>query len=210
MRHTFLSLLLVVPLWGQNLDVAPTKPVGPPNIESALWDLAAPSAAKLTRAADGPRVVVILVPSAGVAVAIDTTTFAALGVDILAQSKSLMRVSVPAAALRAVSELPSVAFVRRPRRPHAQQTLSEGVALIRALENHAAGAKGQGVKVAVIDGGFKGADKLRDDMPVRRWFRDYTGTGIYAGTDAHGTACAEIVHDVAPEAELYLYKVMRI
>ena len=121
-----------------------------------------------------------------------------------------MRVSVPTASLRAVSELPSVAFVRRPHRPHEQQTLSQGVALIRALENHATGAKGQGVKVAIIDGGFKGADKLPEDMPVRRWFRDYTYTGIYAGTDTHGTACAEIIHDVAPEAELYLYKVADI
>ena len=196
-----------MPLWGQDLDVAPAKPVGPSNIESALWELAAPSAAKPTRVADGPRVVVILVPAAGLAATIDTTSFAAFGVEILAQSKSLMRVSVPTALLRAVSELPSVAFVRRPHRPHAQQTLSEGVALIRALENHAAGAKGQGVKVAIIDIGFKGADKLREDIPVRRWFRDYTGTGIYAGTSAHGTACAEIIHDVAPEAELYLYKV---
>ena len=207
MRHIFLFLLFAVPLWGQDLDVAPAKPVGPPNIESALWDLAVPSAAKPTRAADGPRVVVILVPAAGFSATIDTTSFAAFGVEILAQSKSLMRVSVPTAALRAVSELPSVAFVRRPYRPHAQQTLSEGVALIRARENHAAGAKGQGVKVAVIDGGFKGADKLPRDIPIRRWYRDYTRTGIYAGTDAHGTACAEIIHDVAPEAELYLYKV---
>ena len=207
MRPPFLFLLFAVPLWGQDLDIAPAKPVGPSNIESALWELAVSSAAKPTRAADGPRAVVILVPVAGVAATIDTTVLAALGVEILAQSKSLMRVSVPTASLRAVSELPSVAFVRRPRRPHAQQTVSEGVARIRALEHHAAGAKGQGVKVAIIDGGFKGADKLRDDMPVRRWFRDYTHTGIYAGTDAHGTACAEIVHDVAPEAELYLYKV---
>ena len=199
-----------MPLWGQDLDIAPAKPVGPSNIESALWELAASSAAKPTRAADGSDVVVILVPAAGLATTIDTTSFAAFGVEILAQSKSLMRVSVPAASLRAVSELPSVAFVRRPHRPHAQQTLSEGVALIRALENHAAGAKGQGVKVAIIDGGFKGADKLHEDIPVRRWYRDYTGTGIYAGTSAHGTACAEIVHDVAPEAELYLYKVADI
>ena len=199
-----------MPLWGQDLDIAPAKPVGPSNIESALWELAASSAAKPARVADGPRVVVILVPATGMAVTIDTTAFAVLDVEILARSKSLMRVSVPTASLRAVSELPTVAFVRRPRRPHAQQTLSEGVALIRAFENHAAGAKGQGVKVAVIDGGFKGADKLRDDMPVRRWFRDYTGTGIYAGTDAHGTACAEIIHDVAPDAELYLYKVADI
>ena len=210
MRHIFLFLLFAVPLWGQDLDVAPAKPVGPPNIESALWDLAAPSAAKPTRTADGPRVVVILVPAAGAAGTIDTTTFADLGVKILAQSRSLMRVSVPAASLRAVSELPSVAFVRRPHRPHAQQTISEGLALIRAFEKHAAGAKGQGVKVAIIDGGFKGADKLHEDIPVRRWFRDYTRTGIYAGTDAHGTACAEIIHDVAPEAELYLYKVADI
>ncbi|MCY4603999.1 MAG: S8 family serine peptidase [Gemmatimonadetes bacterium] len=172
-----------------------------------LWDLAAPSAAKPTRAKAGSDVVVILVPAAGTAATIDTTAFAAFGVEILAQSKSLMRVSVPTASLRAVSELPSVAFVRRPRRPHAQQTYSEGLALIHARENHAAGAKGQGVKVAIIDGGFKGADKLHEDIPVRRWYRDYTGEGIYAGVDAHGTACAEIIHDVAPEAELYLYKV---
>ena len=210
MRYTFLFFFFAVPLWGQDLDVAPTKPVGPPNIESTLWELAVPSAAKPTHAADDSDVVVILVPAAGLASTIDTTTFADLGVEILARSKSLMRVSVPAASLRAVSELPSVAFVRRPRRPHAQQILSEGVALIRALENHATGAKGQGVKVAIIDGGFKGADKLPEDIPMRRWFRDYTGTGIYAGTDAHGTACAEIIHDVAPEAELYLYKVADI
>ena len=210
MRHTVLCLLFAVPLWGQDLDIAPAKPVGPANIESALWELAASSAAKPTRAADGSDVVVILVPAAGLATTIDTTSFAAFGVEILAQSKSLMRVSAPAASLRAVSELPSVAFVRRPHRPHAQQTLSEGVALIRALENHAAGAKGQGVKVAIIDVGFKGANKLREDMPVRLWPRDYTSTGIYAGTSAHGTACAEIIHDVAPEAELYLYKVADI
>ena len=207
MRYTSLFLLFALPLWGQDLDVASVKPVGPPNLQSALWELATPSAAKLAHAKAAPRVVVILVPAAGAAATIDTTSFSTLGVEILAQSKSLMRVLVPAASLRAVSELPSVAFVRRPHRPHAQQTLSEGLALIRALENHAIGAKGQGVKVAIIDGGFKGAKDLQEDMPESWWYRDYTGEGIYAGTDAHGTACAEIVYDVAPEAELYLYKV---
>ena len=207
MRYIFLFLLFALPLWGQDLDIAPAKPVGPPNLQSALWELATPSAAKPTHAKADPRVVVILVPAAGAAATIDTTSFAALGVEILAQSRSLMRVSVPVASLRAVSELPSVAFVRRPQRPHAQQTLSEGLALIRAPENHAIGVKGQGVKVAIIDGGFKGAKELGEDMPESWWYRDYTGEGIYAGTDAHGTACAEIIYDVAPEAELYLYKV---
>ena len=200
----FVVLLFAVPLWGQDLGVAPAKPVGPPKLASALWAQAA--AAKPARAAS-PREVVVLVPAAGAAAAIDTTALAALGVEILAQSQHLMRASVPTASLRAVSELPSVAFVRRPHRPHAQQTVSEGLARIRAFEHHAAGATGQGVKVAVIDGGFKDADRLTDDLPVRRWQRDYTGEGIYARTNAHGTACAEIIHDVAPAAELYLYKI---
>ena len=117
-----------------------------------------------------------------------------------------MRVSVPASSLVAVAELPGVRFVRRPYRPHVQQTRSEGVSRIGALANHSAGVKGQGVKVAVIDGGFKGADKLSRDMPGF-WWVDFTGEGIYAGDDVHGTACAEIIHDVAPEAEFYLYKV---
>ena len=39
------------------------------------------------------------------------------------------------------------------------------------------------------------------------WYYDHTGEGIYAGESVHGTACAEIIYDMAPEAELYLYKV---
>ena len=117
-----------------------------------------------------------------------------------------MRVSVPASSLLAVSELPGVRFVRRPHRPHSQGTISEGASRIGALANHSAGVKGQGVKVAIIDGGFKGANKLSGDMPARWSYYDYTGEGIYAGDSVHGTACAEIIHDVAPEAELYLYK----
>ncbi len=119
-----------------------------------------------------------------------------------------MRVSVPASSLLAVSELPGVRFVRRPYRPHAQQiVLSEGGALIKAYDNYFEGVRGQGVKVAVIDGGFKGADELSGNMPASWWYFDYTGEGIYAGEIVHGTACAEIVHDVALEAEIYLYKV---
>ena len=56
---------------------------------------------------------------------------------------------------------------------------------------------------------LRGLDQLPGDMPARvGGYYDFTGEGIYAGErTVHGTACAEIVHDVAPEAELYLYKV---
>ncbi len=207
MTALFLGVLGYVPLWGQNLNFTPDRPDGPAKIQSALWDLATPGAAKPTRDLQD-TVVVILVPHLGQASAsIDTSSLAALGGKVLAQSKSLMRVSVPAASLLAVSELPGVRFVRRPYRPHAQQIIfSEGGVLIKAYDNYFEGVRGQGVKVAVIDGGFKGADELPGNMPTF-WWRNYTSEGIYAGEDVHGTACAEIIYDVAPEAELYLYKV---
>ena len=81
-------------------------------------------------------------------------------------------------------------------------------ALIKAYDNYLEGVRGQGVKVAIIDGGFKGVrtnylETCRrvggiSTIPVK----EYT-----LAKDVHGTACAEIVHDVAPEAELYFYKV---
>ena len=209
MTALFLGVLGQVPLWGQNLDFAPDKPDGPAKIQSALWELAIPGAAKPIRDVQD-TVVVILVPHLGQASAsIDTSSLAALGGRVLAQSKSLMRVSVLASSLLAVSELPGVRFVRRPYRPHAQEeTWSEGRRLIKAYDNYLEGVRGQGVKVAIIDLGFKGARHLPGDMPARWWSRDFTGEGIYTDDESvHGTACAEIIHDVAPEAEFYLYKV---
>ena len=209
MTALFLGVLGYIPLWGQNLDFTPDKPDGPAKLQSSLWELATPGAAKLTRDLQD-TVVVILVPQLGQASAsIDTSSLAALGGRVLAQSKSLMRVSVPASSLLAVSELPEVRFVRKPHRPRSQVTISEGVSRIGALANHSAGVKGQGVKVGIIDSGFKRADQLGLDMPARSRLRghDFTGEGLYAGEDSHGTACAEIIHDVAPEAELYLYKI---
>ena len=208
MTALFLGILGYVPLWGQNIDFTPDRPDGPAKIQSSLWELATLGAAKPTRDLQD-TVVVILVPHLGQASAsIDTSSLAALGGRVLAQSKSLMRVSVPASSLLAVSELPGVRFVRRPYRPHAQQiVLSEGGALIKAYANYLEGVRGQGVKVAVIDEGFKGANQLPEDMPARWRYRANTREEMYAGESVHGTACAEIIYDVAPEVELYLLKV---
>ena len=208
MTALFLGVFGYVPLWGQNIDFTPEKPDGPANIQSALWELATPGAGKRVGGLQD-TVVVILVPHLGQGSAsIDTSSLAALGGRVLAQSKSLMRVAVPASSLLAVSEMPGVRFVRKPYRPQAQ-VLSEGIFSIGVPDNYFAGVRGQGVKVAIIDEGFKGAhpDSLPGDMPARWRYLDYTGEGIYAGDSVHGTACAEIIYDIAPEAELYLYKV---
>ena len=200
-------------LWAQSLDFAPPRPDGPAKIQSSLWGLATMDPAAKPLGPDGTaqmheRVVVILVPNPGKeSASIDTTSLASLGGKVLATSRSLMRVSVPPSSLLAVSEMPGVSFVRRPYRPHPQQTLSEGGALINAWENHFAGVRGQGVKVAIIDGGFKMADQLGQEMPESWWYLDYTDEGMYAGDSVHGTACAEIVYDVAPAAEFWFIRI---
>ena len=217
-RRAVILILAIIPsiagnvpmAWAQSLDFAPPRPEGSAKIQSSLWDLAAMGQApKPTGLATQDTVVVTLVPHLGQGSAsIDTSSMAALGVRVLARSKSLMRVSAPAPSLLALSELPGVRFVRKPIRPHArEETWSEGGWLIKAYENLQEGFTGQGVKVAVVDVGFGGANELAGDMPARTPYRDYTGEGIYADENVHGTACAEIVHDMAQGAELLLLKV---
>ena len=201
-------------LRSQSLDSTPPAPEGPAKIQSSLWNLTATgqAAAKPADSAAEDTVVATLVPYPGQGcISIYTSSFPELGVQALARSRSLMRVSIPATSLLAVSELPGVGQVREPYRPHPLTTTSEGAQRIGASANHRAGVRGRGVKVAVIDVGFRGADRLPEDLPESWRTRDYTGEGIYAGDEhrrhRHGTACAEIVYDVAPEAELYLLKV---
>lgn len=151
---------------------------------------------------------VIIEPERGVgSSAIDRSALASTGAVILAESQHLIRAAVPQGALTEVADLPGVRYIRRPWRPLRDATISEGVGRIGVEADHARGVLGNGVQVAVVDGGFAGADRLPDDMPETWFYRDYTGDGIYSGTDSHGTACAEIIYDIAPEAELTLIRI---
>ena len=61
--------------------------------------------------------------------------------------------------------------------------------------------------MAIIDRGFQGANLLRgSDLPESFAWEDYTEEGMFAGDEVHGTACAEIIHDLAPDAKLTLLK----
>lgn len=215
----FMALAGYAPLLlAQSLDFAPPKPQGPAKIQSSLWDLAtegnvAPKPVERDGSRDRPGgVVVTLVPYPGKgSSSIDPSSFAELGIEVLARSNSLLRVSAPGHSLPALSRLAGVGFVREPFQPILRSTISEGAARIGARVKHREDVRGKGARVAIIDAGFKGADRLGRDMPESWRYRDFTGKGIYAGDDhsrhRHGTACAEIVHDVAPDAELALLKV---
>jgi len=100
------------------------------------------------------------------------------------------------------------AGVDRVRRPytHIENSVSgEEVSVALAAAWHQKGFTGNGIKVAIIDGGFKGlADRqAAGDLPSNVVTQDLCG-GELGTADDHGTAVAEIVHEMAPDAQLYL------
>ena len=92
-------------------------------------------------------------------------------------------------------------------RAQIARTISEGVAVTGADRWHAAGITGQGIKIGVIDGGFYGYEALLGSgLPARVTARPFNAANALATDESeiHGTAVAEIVHGMAPGADLYL------
>lgn len=218
--------LLIALLWitsasAQNLDLEQVENRESPGIESALlsvyqaWASDRPALAKRTALQYSShikptgKIVVILEPESNYDISqISIADLENLNAEVLAQSKSLMRVAVPISNLPRLTDIPGVSFVRTPMKPNLNRITSEGVVNTQATTVHALGIRGAGVKVGIIDYEFGKTLEAggQGDLPSTWRYVDYTDEGIYTG-DAHGTACAEIVHDMAPDAELVLIKV---
>lgn len=72
--------------------------------------------------------------------------------------------------------------------------------------------KGKGVKVGIIDGGFINLQALldagvlpKDLVVLRNPLPEQLAKKYPLGVDIHGSAVAEVIHEIAPEATLYLY-----
>ncbi len=148
------------------------------------------------------RVIVEALPVRGAAAAIAAR---ALGGRVETTYGDLVQVLAPLGMLEALADTQAVRFVRQPLRASPAVT-GQGVGLINASGWQAAGVDGAGTKVAIVDLGFAGySSLLGTELPASvvthscRADADITGGGV-----VHGTAVAEIVHEVAPGASLYL------
>jgi subtilisin family serine protease len=146
-----------------------------------------------------------------------------LGAKVFSAHRDRMSVGVPVEMVRQqlatgeagavfgeLTEIEHVIAVRLPEPmiPDGSAIDGEGIGVIDADAWHDAGITGRGLKVAVLDGGFWGyEDLLGEELPETvtfvRFGPDRTAEMPDAGK-VHGTACAEIVHEIAPEAELFL------
>ncbi len=87
-----------------------------------------------------------------------------------------------------------------------QPITSEGVRVIGADKWHAVGYTGKGMKIGILDQGFDGyRDLLGRELPASVKAQSFVpGIDVDQTGVSHGAAVAEVIHDVAPDAELYL------
>jgi subtilisin family serine protease len=121
----------------------------------------------------------------------------------------------PGAVFAQLTELQHVIRIQLPKllkpgtlhlKPHAQTT-GQGVQLIGAEAWHAAGLTGTDVRVGILDCGFKGYTALLGvelpiDVEVKTFVRGLSDPNL--SQEKHGTAVAEIMHEVAPDAQLFM------
>ena len=128
------------------------------------------------------------------------------GARIEAHVGGLVQAIVPATRLEAVAAVPGVRFVRRPSYQQLDAIPGEEVPASNALASIQKGWTGKGVKVAILDGGFGGYQQriAEGELPSNVKVQDFCGGGHFITNTNHGTAVAEIVHEMAPGATLYL------
>jgi hypothetical protein len=138
----------------------------------------------------------------------------ALGGRIDAHSRSYTRLLIPLSRLQQFASAFPDQQLRTsiPVRPAfgLGSVVSESVSLTSADGYQAGNLTGKGVKVAVVDLGFKGLANAisAGELPGSTVDFDFTGTGIDIQTGTvHGVGVAEHVADIAPDIELYCLKV---
>jgi hypothetical protein len=131
----------------------------------------------------------------------------------------LLEVDVQASKRTQLEKLGFVRAVQQPMYGTPSGSLdSEGLEAIGSDIANAAGLTGAGIKVAVIDSEWQSLQATIDAnelpaIPVNMQIRVKTGGVVVPSTAAngngqreHGTAAAEVVHEVAPDASLLIYR----
>lgn len=145
---------------------------------------------------------------------IDPQYLKAYGAEIIKGFDNVLKVRVPVKNLKSLADnIREISFIKLPD-TFVPSVLSEGVQLTGAATQHTSGNTGSGVKAAVIDSGFDNLSSavFSGELPDDATFIDCTGsscssTAFSFETSPHGTAVAEIIHDMAPGAQLYLIKI---
>ena len=108
--------------------------------------------------------------------------------------------SVSAAVLCLALSLPGLSTASSP----AARERARHLAQLGADRWQAAGFRGKGVTIAILDTGFRGwRDHLGKALPARVTTRSFRADGNLEARDSqHGILCGEVIHAIAPDAAL--------
>ena len=204
-----------------------------PKLDSAMASLAAVAKVSTEEAANlaksrllrlsGNRVhVQIIIQASGLEKVAEAVAKAGGEVTGVGNKDTLVQGWLPIEALEAVAAEADVYLIRRPAEGqlldnlHAGNSTTEGLTVSNVPAWHAAGYTGTGIKIGIIDGNFEGyTSLLGTDLPASVTVRNFVDGEDDGQVDddgdlkleQHGLACAEVVHDFAPDATLYLAKI---
>jgi subtilisin family serine protease len=128
-----------------------------------------------------------------------------LGGIVEGTSRGLVQSLIPLEALGDLIYYPSVKYIRLPLKSIPLFT-SEGVDKTGAAQWQSLASYRQDspAKVCVLDSGFQGYKALLgSELPSQVEIRSFRSDGNF-NPSKHGTACAEIIHDMAPQTPLWL------
>jgi subtilisin family serine protease len=135
-----------------------------------------------------------------------TPRIASLGGKVESSYLNDVQSLLPIDAVLQLAEGNDVRRIRLPLRPRTCAITSEGVYKTGAdaWQRLAPIHNNVPVKVAILDLGFTDYEHLLGtELPASVTARSFRSDS-QLDTSEHGTACAEIVHDMAPDAQLYL------
>ena len=222
---SLLHFIFPVVVLAQNLNISPAKKNNHPRISSYLLNLAhkykenveAPQVVARgldISSRDSDKVKVYLMSEPGTS--IDEDALDNLGAQIIKRAENVTKAKVPINMLTAVADnVDGISFMKTPDKLIPVAVTSQGVDLTGADNFHVTGYDGSGVKIAVFDVGFIGlSDAItNNELPTNvvkvdcRFQPCNSNYPSIENTSNHGTAVAEIIHDMAPGAMLYLIEV---
>ena len=133
------------------------------------------------------------------------------GGEVVTTFENMVFARVPLNAIEPLGASEALYFVDaeatyHPLRAGFGRSVSEGVSMVRADRLQQAGVTGRGVKVGILDFGFEKYQALVDagEVPPAKASRAFNRAGRLEANTVHGTGCAEIIADMAPDAALYL------
>jgi hypothetical protein len=172
-------------------------------------------------AVEGERILVTLIMRDDASTKDAIAALPELGAEVTSHYSTWIVALVPMDQLAAVSLLPGVSIVKRPTPapaplppddkegtsaqldPVTGQYITQGVARANADSWHAAGLTGNGIEIGIIDSfNAQVLDEAynRGEVPTNVFY----GENVPVPGGMHGVAVAEIIHDMAPDANLTL------